>query len=142
MLIGFLIRITPYTTRLILLIICFCLIRSINLYLRWIRYILCLIYLGGILVILIYISSLLPNFSFNLSFYRKSFNKILIILLLVLISYFLKINILNSFSNFIFNYFNFGSRFSCLIILLSIILLILIISSDFCKLIKSPLRII
>lgn len=130
----FLISFNPFLRSISLLFICFRLLLIITSFGNWINYILCLIYLGGILVLFIYISSLIPNkknFTFSFLFILFPFFTI------VFTNYY-------SWNNDIFTQKLFFSYlfFKYLIVFLCFIILLLVIIRDYRKKIIYPLRLI
>lgn len=118
---------------------------------RWYGYLLFLVYVGGILVIFIYVIRLIPNFIFLsgkvfLYFFRIFFR-------FVIINFFLLKNIIRVFNKniFIFNYDNLsigGSRvimlydnFFCYLLLGVILLFVLISVVKICYYCEGPLRV-
>lgn len=88
----------PLAIGLILLIQTFltCLITGIYAKTFWFSYILFLIFIGGILVLFIYVTSLSSNEIFSISF-KLSFISIIIIFLFIIISYFFDNSIIENF---------------------------------------------
>nr|QXI88785.1 NADH dehydrogenase subunit 6 [Ampittia virgata] len=91
-----------------------CLISGMIIYTYWFSYILFLIFLGGLLILFIYVSSIASNELFNLSLKLKKYfyTCVFISLLSLIISYNLKEknfnnNFLNNEMNNFFNYFLF-----------------------------------
>jgi NADH-ubiquinone oxidoreductase chain 6 len=133
----FLLTTGPFLRRLILLIICFSLLFILNSFSNWLNFILCLIYLGGIIIIFVYISSILPNKK-NLIIIFSWFP--FTILLFFLFFNYLYIHRLDKFFSYIIFYSPILFKFW--IFFLIFILCILLISSDLCKIFTTPLRLI
>ena len=134
----FLLSTRPFVSRIILLLIRFTLLFFILRFSNWISYVLCIVYLGGIIIVLIYISSLTPNTK----------NKISILIPLILGRFIIKINLniyrgIIQIENFIIvTKFYSIIFFKLWIFLLIFIIIILIFSRDLCKIFISPIRLI
>nr|YP_010744960.1 NADH dehydrogenase subunit 6 [Nymphalis urticae]WET58360.1 NADH dehydrogenase subunit 6 [Nymphalis urticae] len=99
----------PFSMGLMILIqtLLLCLLSSMLINTYWFSYILFLIFLGGLMVLFIYVSSIASNELFKLSFFNKSFY--LYMILIMVISYFFKNNLfwMNfSINDEMMNYFN------------------------------------
>nr|YP_010943451.1 NADH dehydrogenase subunit 6 [Symbrenthia silana]WLS55480.1 NADH dehydrogenase subunit 6 [Symbrenthia silana] len=84
-----------------------CLLSGMLINTYWFSYILFLIFLGGLMVLFIYVSSIASNENLKTSIFNKSF--FFFFLLILIISYFFKNNLfwMNfSFNNEMFNFFN------------------------------------
>lgn len=123
----------PFYRSIILLIISLRVIIILNRFGNWVNYILCLIYLGGILILFFYISSLIPNVKFSFK------NSIFFFFFFIPLGNFVNIDFFES--NFIIIFYNFFI-FKYFIIFLLFILLIILVSSDFSKEIISPMRLL
>nr|YP_009502567.1 NADH dehydrogenase subunit 6 [Vanessa indica]AWV83156.1 NADH dehydrogenase subunit 6 [Vanessa indica]UXW65922.1 NADH dehydrogenase subunit 6 [Vanessa indica] len=91
----------PFSMGLLILIqtLLLCLLSSMLINTYWFSYILFLIFLGGLMVLFIYVSSIASNEMFKISFFNKSF--LLYISLFFIVSYFFKNNLF--WMNFSFN---------------------------------------
>nr|QJQ72525.1 NADH dehydrogenase subunit 6 [Nymphalis ladakensis] len=99
----------PFSMGLMILIqtLLLCLLSSMLINTYWFSYILFLIFLGGLMVLFIYVSSIASNELFKMSFFNKSFY--LYMILIMIISYFFKNNLfwMNfSINDEMINYFN------------------------------------
>nr|YP_010192685.1 NADH dehydrogenase subunit 6 [Nymphalis canace]QZP40839.1 NADH dehydrogenase subunit 6 [Nymphalis canace]USO21363.1 NADH dehydrogenase subunit 6 [Nymphalis canace] len=99
----------PFSMGLMILIqtLLLCLLSSMLINTYWFSYILFLIFLGGLMVLFIYVSSIASNELFKMSIFNKSF--IMYLFLFMIISYLFKNNLfwMNfSFNDEMINYFN------------------------------------
>nr|YP_009172435.1 NADH dehydrogenase subunit 6 [Herona marathus]ALG63373.1 NADH dehydrogenase subunit 6 [Herona marathus] len=99
----------PFSMGLMILIqtLLMCLLSSMMINTYWFSYILFLIFLGGLLVLFIYVSSIASNELFKISFLNKNFTIIIILLFLSSIIYKNNLTWMNfSFNDEMMNYFN------------------------------------